>query len=76
MLRRERRVVHLVREHGAALARLGERQAALVPLLDAALDAAIERGEDDLERSGAGRCLVEERRRAEPRARSRCRPPR
>ena len=53
MLRRQGRAVHLVREDGARLERLSERQAPLVPLLDASLDTTIERREDDVH--GVGR---------------------
>ena len=43
VLRRQRRAVHLVGEQHLVAQRLVERQAALVVLLDAALDAAVER---------------------------------
>ncbi len=49
MLRRQRGAVHLVREDGAALECLVHRQAALVALLDVALDPAVEASEDDVD---------------------------
>ena len=49
MLRRERRAVHLVREQHLGAMRVHQREAALVRLLDAALQAVVEAGEDDLD---------------------------
>jgi hypothetical protein len=60
--------VHLPAQQDVVLARLVEREAAGVVLLDAALDAVVGAGEDDADGSGADAGLVEERgeRRAGP----------
>ncbi len=75
MLRRERHPVHLVGEHAAGVERLGERQAPLVPLLDPALHAAVEPGEDDVDRAGRRARLLEQRCERDARASARYRPP-
>src|SRR3954470_1068884 len=48
--RRERLSVHRVREEGVAGQRVGDRQAALVVVLDALVEPAVGAGEDDLDR--------------------------
>ncbi len=66
MLRRERRPVQLVGEDAPGLDRLGEREASLVALLDLALDAVVEAGEDDVDGGGSRCSLVEQRRELDP----------
>ena len=66
VLRRQRSAVHLVRENGAALECLVNRQAALVALLDVALHAAVEAAEDDVDRVGPDPCLLEQGRERHP----------
>jgi len=53
VLRRQRRAVHLVREHGVP--RVVEPETALVLLLDLLLETAVDPGEDDLSSVGAAR---------------------
>ena len=61
MLRRERLSVDLVREQDLVPAAIGERQAALVLLLDFALDAAVHPGEHHVARLSPRLGLVEKR---------------
>ena len=49
MLRRQRAAVHLVGQHHVVPHRVLDAKAARVVLLDAALDAAVMAGEDDLD---------------------------
>src|SRR5205807_9811415 len=51
VLRRQRMTVDGVGEEDVLIERVGDTQVALVVLLDAALDAVVETGEDDLLRS-------------------------
>ena len=60
MLRRQRRAVHLVCEHGVP--RVVEPETALVLLLDLLLETAVEPGEDDLRSVVERRGLLQQRR--------------
>ncbi len=62
MLRRERRPVQLIGENAPRARRLVEREAPLVALLDLALHAPIEPGEDDIDRRASRNRLREQRR--------------
>ena len=61
-LRRKRLPVELVGEEDPVALRLGDREAALVGVLEVALEAAVEPAEDDLRRLRGEACLLEERR--------------
>ena len=61
VLRRQRRAVHLVGQEHVVPQRLVQREAALEPLLLPALDAAVEPGEEHLDRSLAHPRLFEQR---------------
>ena len=61
MLRRQRLAVDLVREQSVAAEKLGERQAPLVHLLLATVDAAIEAGEESFDGAVAHTRVLEHR---------------
>ncbi len=66
VLRRQRLAVHLVGEEQVRSARLGERESALVVLLDVALDAVIQPGERDVDGASQGFRLRQQRRERGP----------
>ena len=67
MLRRKRLPVDLVGEEQLGPERLLERQAALVRVLELALDAAVEAREENLDGAVADPALLEQRRERRPR---------
>ena len=62
MLRRQRLAVHLVCEQHLFAQSILQREAPLVHMLDAALDTAVESGEDDLGSVSRQPCLMKQRR--------------